>query len=89
MGIRVVKHYREHKWSYVFIDRHPLIGQQYSCASRNINTVMIIIYQLLCLLGCANGNGLVWVDLVEIRWAGHEMILEIRFRLLAYYNIKS
>lgn len=79
----VMKDNCQYKGAGVFFDRHPFIGQQYAYAPGNCNAMMIVIYQLRRLFRCANGDGLVWIDLVEIRWAGHEMLLLICFRPFA------
>jgi len=39
--------------------------------------VMVVIYQLLRLFTRADGNRLVGMDLIEIRWARHKDILPI------------
>lgn len=71
----VVEHNRQHKRTCVLLEGHPLIGEQNSRALFDPYAMMIVLHKFPRLFARANRYGLIRVDLIEVRWAGHQSIL--------------
>ena len=66
VSLCMMKYHCKHKRADVLFDGHPFISQQDAYVFQNMDTVMVIIHQLLRLLARTNGNRLIWVDLIKV-----------------------
>jgi len=66
MFLGVTEHNRQHKGTCMLLQRQPFISKHDPSLPINIDHVVIIIRQLLRLFACANGDGLIRINLVKV-----------------------